>query len=143
MRGLLLQGGYSECYTHGMSKYLLELSLPHASMMPFPPSLQAAAAVYVSREIYHTGGWTANLEYYTGYTLEQITPCVHELQDLVRESRVSPYQAVQKKWNHSRYFHLSECAEMLAYIDELNCPEDAEPAQQQQQQSVVVVVAAG
>ncbi len=102
-----------------MAKYLLELALPHSSMMPFVPSLQAAAAVFVARAIYRVGGWTPTLAYYTGYAAADLAECVAALQDLLRGSRASPYQAVQKKWNHTRYFHLSEAAELHAYIDTL------------------------
>jgi hypothetical protein len=98
-----------------MAKYLLELMLPHASMLAYAPSLQAAAAVFVAREIYAVGGWTPTLAYYTGYAVEQLHHCVTELQLLVRDAADAPLQAVQKKWNHTRFFHLSECAEIKAY----------------------------
>ncbi len=109
-----------------MSKYLLELGLPHASMLAFAPSLQAAAAVCVSREIYGVaGGWTPTLAYYTGYSSETVGTCVAVLRGIVRDSVTSPHQAVQRKWNHSRFYHLSVCNEIQAYIAELSAAPEA------------------
>jgi hypothetical protein len=65
-------------------------------------------------------GWNATIEFYTGYSMETITPCVEAMRALLKSSIDSQYQAVQKKWNHTRYFHLSQSAELFAYVATLS-----------------------
>ena len=106
-----------------MSKFLLELALPHATMMDYLPSMQAAAALHLAREIFQVeGGWNATIAFYTGYSFEAIAACVGALQAIVKDAPTSPYQCVQKKWNHTRFFHLSQSSEFLGYVAALQAP---------------------
>ena len=112
-----MQAAYSDCYIHALSKYLLELALPHASMMSFLPSQQAAAALHVSREVFKMpDGWNQTIEFYTGYTLDNISECVATLNTILKESPTSMYQVVQKKWSHSNKFKISRYDELSKYI---------------------------
>lgn len=114
------RAAYSDCYIHGLSKYLLELALPHASMMSFLPSKQAAASLHVSREVFKLAdGWNPTIQFYTGYSLDDIMPCVDALKQLLKESNSSPFQVVQKKWAHSRNFKISRYDELIKYIETL------------------------
>lgn len=46
-----MQAAKSDSVTHTLSKYLTELSIPEYSMLHFPPSMIAAAAVYLARKM--------------------------------------------------------------------------------------------
>lgn len=103
-----------------MSKYLLELALPYASVMSFLPSQMAAAALHISREVFKLPeGWTLTIQHYTGYSYEEVAPCVAALQAILKQSNTSPYQVVQKKWSHSRHFKISRYEELHKYIEQL------------------------
>lgn len=99
---------------------MLELSLPYAPVMNFLPSLQASAALHIAREVFkRTDGWNPTIQFYMGYSFEQLTPCLAVFHNLLKESTTSVSQVVQEKWSHANHFRISRYEELHKYIEQL------------------------
>lgn len=99
---------------HTMAKYLMELSLPSYGMIQYLPSEVAAAALHVSLQITKSGSWNSTISHYSGYTEEEIMPCVHDLLSLVKASDSAKLQAVRKKYTSSRLSQVARMADAYA-----------------------------
>ena len=60
--------------TRTLGKYLLEISCLDHRFIAYPPSLIAAAAMYLARLVLERGDWDATLSYYAGYTESELDP---------------------------------------------------------------------
>lgn len=99
----------SDARLHTCCKYFIELSLPVYGMLSFKPSMIAASAVYLSRKLAGRKPiWTDTLHYYTGYSEEQLTPCVRTLIiALRRECRATELSPVSEKYSQQDFFKVS------------------------------------
>lgn len=68
-----------------VGKYLLEISLVDHRFLVFPPSLAAAAGMYLARHMLDRGTWDANLEHFSGYTESELIGCVRLMIDFLRK----------------------------------------------------------
>ncbi|TFK49439.1 hypothetical protein OE88DRAFT_1663020 [Heliocybe sulcata] len=57
-----------------IGKYLMEISIVEWRLLPAPPSLLAAAAVWLARLILGRDEWTPNLAHYSSYSESQLIP---------------------------------------------------------------------
>lgn len=100
---------------HTMAKYFLEQSLIYYEMCHYPPSLIAAAAIYLA---FITLGnaeegsenktiWTRTLEHYSTYTKEDILPLVKQIAVIITNADKSKYQAVRKKYVNAKFMKIS------------------------------------
>ncbi|XP_043500284.1 G2/mitotic-specific cyclin-B [Polistes fuscatus] len=108
---------------HTMAKYFLELCLVHYEMCHYPPSLIAAAAIYLAFIIFDNNDesenkniWTNTLEYYSTYTKEDILPVVRDIAVIINEAEKSKYQAVRKKYVNAKYMKISVRPELKSPI---------------------------
>ncbi|RKP38228.1 cyclin-like protein, partial [Dimargaris cristalligena] len=62
--------------TRTLAKYLMDISLVDHRFLGCPPSMLAAAGVYLARQMLNRGPWDANLTHYSGYSKEEVLPCV-------------------------------------------------------------------
>nr|POE49341.1 g2/mitotic-specific cyclin-b [Quercus suber] len=60
--------------TRTLGKYLLEIGCLDHRFLKHPPSLVAAAAMYLARLVLKRGEWDATLSKYAGYTEQEIQP---------------------------------------------------------------------
>jgi G2/mitotic-specific cyclin 2 len=60
--------------TRTLGKYLLEIGCLDHRFLPHPPSLVAAAAMYLARLAMDRGEWDPTLAKYAGYTEQQLMP---------------------------------------------------------------------
>ncbi|KAK3716351.1 G2/mitotic-specific cyclin [Vermiconidia calcicola] len=60
--------------TRTLGKYLLEIGCLDHRFLKHPPSLVAAAAMYLARLVMDRGEWDATLAKYAGYTEQEIQP---------------------------------------------------------------------
>ncbi|KAK3941858.1 cyclin-like protein [Diplogelasinospora grovesii] len=88
-----------------MGKYLMEISLLDHRFMAHRPSHVAAAAMYLARMILDRGHWDATLEYYAGYTEEEIEPVVHLMIDYL--ARPIVHEAFFKKYASKKFLKAS------------------------------------
>ncbi|XP_055878255.1 G2/mitotic-specific cyclin-B-like [Biomphalaria glabrata] len=92
-----------------LAKYLLDLTITSAHLMPILPSLKAAAALYLSRLLLldRVPVWTRNLHYYTSYSQESLMDMVTEMVNLLLKVRASKNQGAKNKYNTEHYKFIS------------------------------------
>ncbi|KAL2157444.1 hypothetical protein VTH06DRAFT_6136 [Thermothelomyces fergusii] len=88
-----------------IGKYLMEISLLDHRLMAYRPSHIAAAAMYLSRLILDRGEWDETLEYYSGYTEDEIQPVVTLMVDYM--ARPVIHDAFFKKYASKRFLKVS------------------------------------
>ena len=112
----------SDGFIHTASKFLLELAAVQYDMLEYLPSMQAAAAVYLARRMCGEAElWSKTTEYYSGYSLDDIMPCVRALNALVLTPN-RRLRAVHTKYASRRYGEVSR----LSGIKALAQSEEAE-----------------
>ena len=89
-----------------IGKYFLECSLLDSSFMSVAGSLRTAAAIYLARKILKSGEWNSNLEHYSGYSEEELLPCVELYNQLFRQKR--QYEAAYKKYSTKKFIRVSQ-----------------------------------
>jgi cyclin A len=106
--------------------YLSELSLLHYEFLAFPPSIRAAAALYLSRQTLAASTpdptrraaeernvWTPTIEYYTGYSPNTdlvLQSCVKLLRRAHAGAEWSTYEALKIKYTEPALLHVGEIA---------------------------------
>jgi hypothetical protein len=88
-----------------IGKYLMEISLLDHRLMAYRPSHIAAAAMYLSRLILDRGEWDETLEYYAGYSEEEIQPVVMLMVDYM--ARPVIHEAFFKKYASKKFLKAS------------------------------------
>ncbi|XP_011640930.2 G2/mitotic-specific cyclin-B [Pogonomyrmex barbatus] len=108
---------------HTMAKYFLEQSLIHYEMCHYPPSLIAAAAIYLAflilgNEEEDVGKviWTDTLAYYSTYSKDDVLPAVRDIAAIINNAESSKYQAVRKKYVHVKHMKISVRPELKSPI---------------------------
>ncbi|KAH0540853.1 G2/mitotic-specific cyclin-B [Cotesia glomerata] len=106
--------GHATSVHHTMAKYFLEQCLISYEMCHYPPSLIAAAAMYlaffvIGNESEDEGKviWTPTLVHYSTYTKDDILPVVRQVAAIIVNADKNKYQAVRKKYNHSKNMRIS------------------------------------
>ncbi|CAK9811737.1 G2/mitotic-specific cyclin-B [Anthophora plagiata] len=104
---------------HTMAKYFLEQSLVYYEMCHYPPSLIAAAAIYLAFVIIGNDDedeqkfvWTNTLAHYSTYTKDDVLPVVREAAKIIVNADKSKYQAVRKKYVQAKYMKISTRPEL-------------------------------
>ncbi|XP_076544464.1 G2/mitotic-specific cyclin-B [Osmia lignaria lignaria] len=103
---------------HTMAKYFLEQSLVYYEMCHYPPSLIAAAAIYLAFAIIGTDDedekvvWTHTLAHYSTYIKNDVLPVVRETAIIMINADKSKYQAVRKKYAQPKYMKISSRPEL-------------------------------
>lgn len=108
---------------HTMAKYFLEQSLVHYEMCHYPPSLIAAAALYLAFLIIGNDEedegkdiWTDTLAYYSTYSKDDVLPAVRDIATMIIDAETSKYQAVRKKYVHVKHMKISIRPELKSPI---------------------------
>lgn len=78
--------------THTLAKYLMEVGLPEYDMAYIPPSLLAAASLYLSLKLLTESSWSATLGYYSNYKEEELAPVVKSICKVVLKAESSKLQ---------------------------------------------------
>lgn len=99
---------------HVMAKFFLEQCLVHYEMCHYPPSLIAAAAMYLAFFVIGDNNiqekeyiWTNTLAHYSTYTKNDVAPVVREIAELIVNVEKSKYQAVRKKYHQAKHMRIS------------------------------------
>ncbi|XP_071553741.1 G2/mitotic-specific cyclin-B isoform X2 [Temnothorax nylanderi] len=108
---------------HTMAKYFLEQSLVHYEMCHYPPSLIAAAAIYLAflvigndEEDEGKAIWTDTLTHYSTYSKDDVLPAVQDIAAIIVNAEDSKYQAVRKKYVHVKHMKISIRPELKSPI---------------------------
>ncbi|XP_060829222.1 G2/mitotic-specific cyclin-B [Bombus pascuorum] len=104
---------------HTMAKYFLEQSLVHYEMCHYPPSLIAAAAIYLAFLIIDNDDedqqkvvWTNTLAHYSTYSKDDVFPVVRETASIIVNADKIKYQAVRKKYAQAKCMKISTRPEL-------------------------------
>ncbi|URD76686.1 cyclin A [Musa troglodytarum] len=95
-----------------LANYLAELTLVEYSFIKFLPSVVAASAVFLARWTLDQSDhpWNPTLEYYTSYTAMDLKTTVFALQELQKNSKSCPLNAIREKYRQQKF----ECVAALA-----------------------------
>uniref|UniRef100_A0A452VHU6 Cyclin A1 n=1 Tax=Ursus maritimus TaxID=29073 RepID=A0A452VHU6_URSMA len=94
--------------TENLAKYVAELSLLEADpFLKYLPSLIAAAAYCLANYTVNRHFWPETLAAFTGYSLNEIVPCLSELHKACLDIPHRPQQAIREKYKASKYMHVS------------------------------------
>ncbi|XP_022265526.1 cyclin-A1 isoform X2 [Canis lupus baileyi] len=94
--------------TENLAKYVAELSLLEADpFLKYLPSLRAAAAYCLANYTVNRHFWPETLAAFTGYSLNEIVPCLSELHKACLDIPHRPQQAIREKYKASKYMHVS------------------------------------
>lgn len=91
-----------------MTKYFIELASVEYSMVHYLPSKIAAAAVFMTMSIQspnelHTKLWSANMQFYTKYTLVELRPVINHLAKIVLNAPKAKEKAVYSKYSTNSF----------------------------------------
>ncbi|NP_001154932.1 cyclin B [Nasonia vitripennis] len=101
---------------HTLAKYFLEQCLVHYEVCHHPPSLIAAAALYLSFLLLGNDSpqesesdliWTKTLVHYSTYKLRDVLPVVKEISSIMVTAEKSKYQAARRKYTNPKHMKIS------------------------------------
>lgn len=92
--------------TRAFGKYLLEITIIDHAMLQYPPSLLAAAAMYLARRVLDKPGWGVNFVHYSGdYAEHKVRAVARRMaQYLVRPVE---YESLYKKYASRKFYKAS------------------------------------
>ncbi|XP_077388867.1 cyclin-A2 [Festucalex cinctus] len=91
-----------------LSMYLSELSLVDCDpFLKYLPSQTAAAAYILANNTIAGASWPKSLVERTGYTLEELRPCVDELHQMYLNAPQHAQQSVREKYKTSKHHEVS------------------------------------
>lgn len=91
-----------------LSMFLGELSLIDCDpFLKYLPSQTAAAAFILANHTLAGGSWSKALVEVTGYTLEDLMPCIQDLHQTYLSAAQHTQQAVKEKYKSSKYHEVS------------------------------------
>lgn len=91
-----------------LAMYLGELSLVDSDpFLKYLPSQIAAAAFILANYTVNSSSWPKSLSEMTGYTLEDLMPCVEDLHQTYLSAPQHAQQSVREKYKGSKYFEVS------------------------------------
>lgn len=91
-----------------MTKYFIELASIEYSMVHYMPSIVAAAAVFMTIKLKSPLEsdqtlWSANMQYYTNYQLDELRPVIGKLANVVLNAANVKEKAVYVKYSTNSY----------------------------------------
>lgn len=91
-----------------LAMYLCELALLNGDpYLKYQPSVVAASSLCLARHTLLLEAWTGCLQYYSGYTVSDISNCVQDLHRTFAMAPAHPQQAIRIKYNCDKYQKVS------------------------------------
>lgn len=101
--------GEADDFVLNMSRYLLELSLVEYRMLKHPPSMLAAASLYLSQKIVkRSDPWCKTLVLASTFKESHIRPCAKDLCILLQGVEKCLLKAVQKKFSLTKFLEVGK-----------------------------------
>eukprot|EP01134_Creolimax_fragrantissima_P008112 CFRG8112T1 len=98
--------------THTLAKYFMEMTLTNYEMnRAYKQSQIAASALCLARKMVDLDDWNSDIEYYSTYDEDDITSCVMEIFEIIKNSPRAKFQACRKKYSSNRFFRVAHLAE--------------------------------
>ncbi|CAL0313249.1 unnamed protein product [Lupinus luteus] len=90
--------------------FLIELSLMEYEMLKFPPSMQAAAAVYTAQcTVNGFKQWNRKCEWHSTYSEDQLLECSSMMVALHQKTATAKRNGVHRKYCSSKYAYTAQC----------------------------------
>jgi len=111
------KAGDVDVLQHTVAKYLIEMSLLEYDMAHFPPSLMAAASLFLSLRLLEPNAnlantWTPTLQHYSTYSAKEIIPVVCRIALALTKRGESKLQAVHSKYLNKKFMKVGELADL-------------------------------
>eukprot|EP00771_Trimastix_marina_P002805 gnl/Trimastix_PCT/3969.p1 GENE.gnl/Trimastix_PCT/3969~~gnl/Trimastix_PCT/3969.p1 ORF type:complete len:382 (+),score=130.80 gnl/Trimastix_PCT/3969:45-1190(+) len=91
-----------------LCRFMTELSLTDYNLSTqYHPSMIAASATAHALKVVNREPWNATLQHYSGYSLDDLQPCMAAIRDLVKKSPTSRFRAVFRKYSSTRYLEVA------------------------------------
>lgn len=115
------KAGDVDVLQHTVAKYLVEISLLEYDIAHFPPSLMAAAALFLSLRILEPSAtlatvWTPTLQYYSTYNTRELLPLVCKLAQVILKAKDGKLQAVHTKYMSKKFMKVGELSDLSGEI---------------------------
>ena len=104
---------------HALAKYILESILLDYSLVSLTPSLSAAVSLYLSLGILEEEGaevWSASLQHYTGYTVEEVHSKVMAVAGSLKKAHTGKFTAVKLKFSNKKMHKIALNDALLAKL---------------------------
>lgn len=89
--------GY-DVHARTVAKFFIEISCVEHRLLPYPPSMLAAGAMWLARLCLDRGPWHANMVHYSGYSQAEVLPCAQVMLDYVVSKSLDTSSAFYKKY---------------------------------------------
>ncbi|XP_034933589.1 G2/mitotic-specific cyclin-B3 [Chelonus insularis] len=91
-----------------LARYILEYSLMDYETVQFSDSKIAVAALVLALMMKDLGGWSTELEYYTGYQIDDIRDIVFVLNNGLHRKPKDELATVRHKYSHKIFFEVAK-----------------------------------
>ncbi|XP_064615324.1 G2/mitotic-specific cyclin-B2-like [Liolophura sinensis] len=99
------------------AKYLLDLTLLSIHQIQFPPSMRAASALFMARQIWDQPGWTLGMAYYSKYSQRDLRSCMEHMARTLSKASVSKHQGARTKYSSvSRHGNISHNPRLMDVV---------------------------
>lgn len=103
---------YSKCARASMetltlARFILEMSLMEYEFIKYRESKMACACLHLAQKMKKSGEWTSTLEFYTGYTHEDILPLMKELNQMIA-SPPKHLNTILSKYSHHVFYEVAK-----------------------------------
>lgn len=104
---------------HLLAKYLIEKCQLSSECASWLPSVLAAACLYVSARVLllDSNGWNGHLEYYSGYTLQQVRYFAVKVACFLKISDNWVLNATNLKYSSKENMNVATCCELRRFIN--------------------------
>ncbi|KAG0045733.1 G2/mitotic-specific cyclin [Gryganskiella cystojenkinii] len=107
--------GY-DIHSRTVAKYLMEVPLMDHAFLECPPSMLAGAAMCLARRMIGRSEWDAELEFYSGYTMDELMPWMERIVVAVRRSRSESF--IYQKYSSRLFMRAAVFVrEWIAHLD--------------------------
>lgn len=89
--------GY-DVHSRTVAKFFIEISCLEHRLLPFPPSMLAAAAMWLARLCFNRGPWHANMVHYSTYAQHEVLDCAQVMLDYIVSPDLEVGSAFYKKY---------------------------------------------
>lgn len=87
-----------DVHSRTVAKFFIEISCLDHRLLPYPPSLLAAAAMWIARLCFDRGPWHANMVHYSTYAQHELLDCAQVMLDFVVDPDLDVGTAFFKKY---------------------------------------------
>eukprot|EP00092_Neocalanus_flemingeri_P001500 GFUD01001601.1.p1 GENE.GFUD01001601.1~~GFUD01001601.1.p1 ORF type:complete len:387 (-),score=93.99 GFUD01001601.1:167-1327(-) len=115
------KAGDVDVLQHTVAKYLVEVSLLEYELAHYPPSLMAAAALFLSLRVLEPNAtlatvWTPTLQHYSTYNTRELLPLVCKLSQAILKAKEGKLQAVHTKYMSKKFMKVGDLSDLRGEV---------------------------